>query len=146
MNSKTSNTIFLGALALSAAVLGLVAAPAAASEAPAVTCVDSMCYALPNTDPILIAPLDPATLVGTSGTADHGIEAAPYRPADPTLGFELGTVAVGERDSVDAFIGSVDRRTDSGVPELLGDDARIPTNFQIEPVRSVAGLGLRSTF
>ena len=138
MKAKTSNTLFLGALAVSAAALGLLAAPAAADPVVDVqTCVDGVCYQLPAIDaPLLLAPVDAVPM-----PADYLIESVPFQPAGPTLGFELGNAG-----DMDAFIGSVDRRTDSGAPDLLDDDARIPTNFEIEPVRSVAGLGLRSTF
>ena len=138
MKAKTSNTLFLGALAVSAAALGLLAAPASADPVVDVpTCIDGVCYQLPAMDaPLLLAPVDAVPM-----PADYLIESVPFQPAGPTLGFELGS-----RGDMDAFIGSVDRRTDSGAPDLLDDDARIPTNFEIEPVRSVAGLGLRSTF
>ena len=142
MKAKTSNTLFLGALAMSAAALGLLAAPASAdavADAPVPTCVDGICYRLPASDvdaPLRLEPVDDVPI-----SADTRIESVPFQPARPTLGFDLGNAG-----DMDAFIGSVDRRTDSGAPDLLGDDARIPTNFEIEPVRSVAGLGLRSTF
>ena len=138
MKAKTSNTLFLGALAVSAAALGLLAAPASADPVVDVpTCVEGVCYQLPAEDaPLVLAPADAVSI-----PADYRIESTPFQPADPTRGFDLGG-----RGDIDAFFGSVDRQTDSGAPGLLDDDARIPTNFEIEPVRSVAGLGLRSTF
>ena len=142
MNTQTSNALFLGGIVASIALVSVMATPAYASDvaelaadAPAQTCVSGVCYALPPQPVVELATvsMDDAPAVVLRGPA--------YRPPGDMLGFMLG-----DNGSTQTLLGRMDRTATSPADGLLDDTARIPTNFEIEPVRSVAGFGLRSTF
>ena len=141
MKAQTSNALFLGGIVASIALVSVIATPAYATDvateaaAPVETCISGVCYALPS-EPVLelaTVEMDDAPAVLLRGPA--------YRPSDDMLGFVMS-----DRGSTQTLLGKMDRRITAPADDLIGGSARIPTNFEIEPVRSVAGFGLRSTF